>query len=528
MPVFIPIKAFKPFYNSFSELLTPDGIKLFKEKVKAKGYSIFQSYGYSAQDQEKYIQSLSNPKVILFHSWVEQNFALFQLLTEQKLHLFKDEGKHLQHQYAEEYKSFISPFLAEELLKYCSTKEIEFRKKALSFCKVLDKNHNSLVELQLFSPILKKVKIEAKSCQFFQEEKELIAVVKPLCQHEIIESVNYLSRVSYSLKMEYVDAVLSVLKYKSCTPRFANWVLKELKQVELNNEHQYKINDLIKDLKKGDLQVRNQGKNKRVVKTSTILTFLAILLLSSSVFWLVKYQPFAGIEDEPFSNETSFMQFSVEERKKIDSLLSVMNGNVNKEQFQIDQGSPLIGESDILTVRRSFSNTVFEEIHTDFLVDAENRNLLSDSCGKTISFREIVRTENVEAKKGNIKAMLKNDSAYDVILVMASNNKKGKVFSTMIKSGETISFEIDKNDVFFLVAGNDFQKYTASKGIDEKNLPSKSFSHTFCEVDDAYLQSIRTVYLLKKQGMKKVKFLIMGEKGSYFSLIDIHSVLMEI
>lgn len=527
MSVFLPIKAFHTFYNSFSELLTPEGIKSFQEKLKSEGGSIFQSYGFSKEEQGTFIQSLNNPKFVLFHSWTEQNLPLFQLLTENKLHSFKDSAKHLQHQYAEEYKSFISPFLADSLLKFRSTESFEIRKKALSFCQLLDKNHNALVESQLFSPILQEVKNKAKSCQSLQEEKELITVVTPLCHKDIIQSTNYLSRASYSLKMEYVDAVLSVLKYKSCSPRFANWVLKELKQVELNNEHQYKINDLIHDLKKGDLQVRNHGKDKRIVKTSTILTFLAVLLLSSSAFWLVKYQPFSEDEEEEFSNETSFMQFSVEERKQLDSLLMVMNGNIKNDDLQIDQGTTLIGESDVLTVRQSFVNQQFETIHQDFLIDAEGRTYLSSNCNDEVDFDGISNTEKLSKRKGKIKAMMKNESDYDIIFVIAEETENGKIHSTLIKKGETISFKMKPNDVMFLVAGNHLENYKRPKN-ESKELPSEEFKQRFCYVDDNYYNSIIQVHQLQNSTISKVKFLLKGEGSSYFYLIDIHSVLVDV
>ena len=528
MKVFIPIKAFQSLYGSFSELLTPGGIATFQNRIEKEGDTVFTGKGISVVEKSAFILSLNNPKTILFHSWVEQSQTIYLLLVEGELNTFSDKSKHLKHQYSEEFKTFLSPFLSNSLLKFSELDIFSERLKALSFCKLLDKKHIAVVESQVFSPILKEVEESANSCKSIIEEKELIEKVTPLCRKEMIECVNYLSRSSYALKMAYVDAVLSILKYKSCTPRFANWVLKELKSVQLNTEHEHKITDLIYDLKKGDLSVRNHGKRRRVVKGSTIITFLMIFILAGSVFWIVKYKPFSDIEEVEFSNETSFMQFSPAERKKIDSLLLVMNGNVKDDHLQIDHGTTLIGESDVLTVRKKFNNTVFEEIHTDFVIDAENRKMFSDSCGEAIAFQEIERTESLKTKKGNTSAMLKNESAYGIILVIASKEKNGKVFSTMIKPGKTISFELDKNDVFFLVAGYEFQKYTIPNDVDENNLPSKSFSHTFCEVDDTYRQSIQTVYQLRNHGVKKVKFLIMGEKGSYFSLIDIHSVLIEI
>jgi len=524
---FLPIKAFQSLYGSFSELLTPEGIANFQERIENEGETVFNEKGFSAEEKKGFILSLNNPKIILFHSWVEQNSVLNTLLTQGELSHFSDTSKHLQHQYAEEFKSFISPFLSEILLKFSGTTVFTERLNALSFCELLDKKHNAVVESQLFSPLLKEVKITTDSCKEITDEKDLIDRVTPLCKQELIECVNYLSRASYALKLEYVDAVLSVLKYKSCTPRFANWVLKELRNVQLNTEHEHKITDLIRDLKKGDLTVRNHGKEKRIIKASTVLTVLSVFLLAGTVFWFVKYKPFADIEEEEFSNETSFMQFSKDERKKIDSLLLVMNGNVKDDQLKIDHGTTLIGESDVLTLRKDFKNKLFQEIHDDFALDAEQRSFFSDSCETAISFQQIEGTKTIQSKKGSTEAMLKNESDYDVILVIATDQKKGKVYTTLIKSGKTISFELERNDVLFLVAGNDLNTYQWNEAENEQ-MPSKHFKSSFCEIDDNYLRSISTVYRMNNPDLSKVKFLLTGNKGAYFSLIDLHSVLIEI
>ena len=527
MADFLPIKAFQSLYGSFSELLTPEGIANFQKRIENEGEAVFKEKAFSAVEKQDFILSLNDPKIILFHSWVEQNSVLNTLLSEGKLNHFSDTSKHLQHQYAEEFKFFVSPFLSAILLKFSGTTVFSERLNALSFCVLLDKKHNAVVESQLFSPLLKEVKSTTDSCKVITDEKDLIDRVTPLCKPELIECVNYLSRASYALKLEYVDAVLSVLKYKSCTPRFANWVLKELKNVQLNTEHEHKITDLIRDLKKGDLTVRNHGKEKRIIKASTVLTFLSVFLLAGTVFWFVKYKPFADIEEEEFFNETSFMQFSLEERKKIDSLLLVMNGNVKDDQLKIDHGNPLIGENDVLTFRQKFKNSSFEEIHTDFVLDAEQREFFSDSCETAIPFQQIEGTKSIQTKKGSTEAMLKNESDYDVILVIASDQKKGKVYTTLIKSGKTISFNLERYDVLFLVAGNDLNAYKRNEA-EKEQMPSEHFKASFCEIDDNYLRSISTVYRMNNPDLSKVKFLLTGKKGAYFSFIDLHSVLVEI
>jgi len=510
--------------------MTEEGMQRFLVELDSeKGKGIRQELSIDDENLAQFKKSISNSQHVLFHGWVAQDRALQTFLLEGKLTNFEDVNNHLKHQYIENYKAFLSPYLAQKLLVYAGEKSLETLEKAFSYVCLLDKNHRPTVESQLFSALNERIKKSTQECKILATEDELISLVKPLCDDKIIDIVNSLSRASYSFKLTYVDDVLSVLKYKSCTPRFANWVLKKLSLIQLNNEHVYKVKDLRKDLKQGDLKVRNHGKGRTPIKWGAVATFTLVLLIAGLTFWVIKYKPFSDIEDPQFNNDTSFMQFSKEERKKIDSLLIAMNGNLVEDDLMIDQGIPLIGQSDQLTLRKTFYNTTFERIYQDFINDAESREgKILDSCENALPFQKIEGTKELSSSKGPVEAMIKNESGYDAIVVVSQQNKGGKIYSMLLKKGETKTFEMNSYDYLMVVAGNKFQKYTTPVGVSDDQLPSDKFKHYFCEIDVNYKNSVNSIYQLTNIQSGKTKFLLMGDKGSYFHLIDLNSVLESI
>lgn len=530
MSKFIPVQTFNQLYSSFSELLTDSGIKNFIIKLDGpEGKDIANQLQIEEKDLFTFRESMSDPQNILFHGWVEENGSLQNLLVEGRLKKYDDSSNHLKHQFLEKYQVFLSPYLSNNLLQYKGEEDLTILENAFSYVCLLDKNHRPTIESQLFEVIKNNVSNSVNSCKIIKEESELIELVKPLCDDRIISCVNSLSRASYAYKLGYIDEVLKVLKYKSCTPRFANWILKKLGAVQLNNEHEYKVKGLRKDLKEGDLAVRNHGKGGAPIKWGNIITLMLTFIVGGLVFWVVKYKPFSDVNDPQFTNDTSFMQFSKEERKKIDSLLVSMKGNLNNEDLMIDQGIPLIGESDQLTLRKTFLNASMERVYQDFIKDAEIREgKIPDSCQGNMSFEPIIGSKVLSSNSGKVEAMIKNESGYDAIIVVAEDNKGGNLYSMLLKQGETKSFKMNYYNHLMVIPGNDFQAYSIPKGISVDELPSDKFKHYFCNVDFNYLQAINTTYQLTGMQNGKAKFLLMGDKGLNFHLIDINGVLEDV
>ena len=532
MSNFISLSLFKKLYLSQSDLLTNEGIAEFKNKlITEEGIKIRQSNGISDDEFSKFVTSLNSSKTILFHDWILQNSALYTLLTKGEITYFEDISNHLKHQFINDYRVFLSPYIAEKLSPYfqgpaLKKNEINLLSIAFSYTQLLDQNDRATVEYQLFYGINERIKKELKDAKAIDDEATLIDRITPLCDETILLCVNSMSKASYVLKINFVDDLLSVIKYKSCTPRFANWIIKKLEKITLNKEHEHKVSDLKRELKTGELSVRNHGKSKMPFKWTHIITLVLVGSIGFFIFWVIKFEPLNDLDDPVFANETSFMQFTPEERRKIDSLLHEMNGTFKEDENFIDQGTPIIGKSDQLTIRKNFNNTNLERIYQDVIIDAELReDLIQDSCRAPIAFTPITDTKNLAKKEGRIEAMIKNESGYDVVLVVAEDKVRGAVHSYYIKKGETAVFKINQYNLMLLIPGNEYSKYNAPNNISSDQLPSKKFLEHFCEIDYNCRESINTMYKIVNRYEGKTKFLLLGDIGANFHLIDINGDL---
>ncbi|MEJ6617596.1 MAG: hypothetical protein QNL61_11890 [Crocinitomicaceae bacterium] len=527
MQRFIPLNYFKPLYVNHTDLLSEEGMSAFYERlIGDEGTEICKQYQITTAQFDYFVSTLKTAENIVFYGWVSYNTALVEILTDDnQLDGYEDSFSHLLHQLSEDYQRFISPYLSEKLLKFAGDDSPKTLVQVFSFVQLLDDNHRAVVEAQLFTPIAGHLNDLNSALKQIKTEQALIELLKPLCSDELIDCVNNLSRPSYALKLNYVDQLLNSLRSKSCTVRFANWVLKQLEKVELNREHEYKVLDLRRELQSGELKVQNQGKGKTPIRWKNVLMTTVFFSIVGFVVYVIVFKPFSDISEPELNNETSFKQFTNEERKQIDSLLRQIDGNLRSEDLNVDRAAPLIGNSSMLTLRVPFENKTMEEIYQDLVKDSEIQlQGLADSCSVASPFVQRKGLIDLEKTKGTVAAMMRNDSEFDVIVFLADEKKNGKVASLFLKKGETKIFEFSKGNTLLVVAGNSFQKFK-SPSASGADLPSKLYSYHFCETDANFRESINTSYRLTKDNVKKVKFLLTGDQSGYFNLFDLKNVL---
>ncbi|MDB4091363.1 hypothetical protein N9528_03435, partial [Crocinitomicaceae bacterium] len=171
MSNFISLSLFKTLYLSQSDLLTNEGIAEFKNKlITEEGIKIRQSNGISDDEFSKFVTSLNSSKTILFHDWILQNSALYTLLTKGEITYFEDISNHLKHQFINDYRVFLSPYIAEKLSPYfqgpaLKKNEINLLSIAFSYTQLLDQNDRATVEYQLFYGINERIKKEIKDAK---------------------------------------------------------------------------------------------------------------------------------------------------------------------------------------------------------------------------------------------------------------------------------------------------------------------------------------------------------------------------
>ena len=527
MPRFISLSKFKSLYEDQSQLLTEEGFTSFMTKLRSnEGKTVASMNGINDYDLMRFTDSLSNSQLIVFHGWVEQNPDLLSFLEGKEIqNSFEDKKFHLKHQWGEEFRRFVSPFVVDRLLKE-STEDILLLAKLFSYVDLIVSDDRAVVEAELFKPIKRRLD-EVDDANSIAEEQALIEFIKPLCDDEIIVVINHLSKGSYNLKLEYVDAILSAIRAKGCTVRFANWILKKMEEVKLNNEHEYKLSDLRKELKSGELKVRNHGEGRTPIRWKSLITTIIILGLGYCAFYIIYYKPFNEVEEPETVENASFKKFSVEERKAIDSLLQVMNDDDFTGDFEVDPGV-LSGGGSVIALRSEFKNDLMERIFDDVNKDANLKDYYAtDSCATSIKFQRYPGVKDLAKKKGNIESVIRNESEYDVIVYVTSSSNSGDVHSFLLKKQETASFKMNHYDIITTVAGNAYRNFNAPKRAEEDEIPSMSFKKHFCDTDANYYESVNTSLQLMHVSKGTAKFMVMGDHKGTYRLIDVYSVMEE-
>lgn len=527
MPGFIPLSTFKDFYTSTADLLQPEGFENFKKKLQSEEIRNFVLMkGISPEDFSSFLKATKEPGSILFYEWVESDPSLLQTLKgDVGKHRFVDSKSILKHRYISDFKVFLSPFLADVLLTAAAEKAEE-RRNAMSFIVLLDDDHRIVVEDQYFQPIKEKLRAIEERAGDYEEEQQLIDMVKPLCSDEIIEMINLLSKSSYASKLYYVDTLLGVIKRKACTARFANWILKQMERVQLNKEHEYKITDLKHDLREGRLTVKNKGNKRSPVRRRDIITWSIVIILGASVFYLIYFQPFNELGGDNFEKNSSFKKFTKEERMHLDSLIGTMNTNKDEGEIEIDPGYASVNTGPMLTIRKEFENELMEDIYNDLSKDAYLQKMHVDSC--TLIQTSFIRYSGVKdlgARSAKVPSIFRNNSDYDAILYVAENKPGGDVFSILIEKDEQVEVELKTGDVITLIYGKHFTKYQAPSNAGGSVLPSSRFKHHFCDTDVNYEESINMSFRYEDRTRTSTKFMISGSKGTYVELIDVYDVL---
>jgi hypothetical protein len=244
--------------------------------------------------------------------------------------------------------------------------------------------------------------------------------------------------------------------------------------------------------------------------------------------WIIWKKPLSGTEDKPFDNKTAYQQFTKEERKKIDSLLREIQEERNPDDNLIDPTQPILGNGVSVSIRIPFDNKRMEELYRDLQLDVALYDLgLHDTCS-SFSIKESEKTRYkgvlpLENRSGSVELMMKNESGYDVYMIVFEDETKGKIYSILIGKGKQKTVKMEAYDHVLFVAGNDLGKFIAPKGATK--LPSAKFDHHFCQTDVNYAESISTIYSFERPQGGTNKLLFSGDKNAWFTVVDLYSTL---
>jgi hypothetical protein len=484
---------------------------------------------YNVKDVRDVLHIL-NEETLIYFDWIEQHRQLSMLLEgKTPPNSFIDSNKWVEHRFFHSFSTFLKPFLESSLNDLKKNATFEENARLLSFAVLLPADDRMFMEAELFKPLTERINGSKEQTERAESEKALTDAIQPFINDTAIQMVNNLSRASYSTKLNYVDHLLWVIKQRGCTVRLANWILKQLEVIELNPEHRQKVLDLKKDLQAGRITIQNDNlARSKGFSIRSVLYLSSILILLGFSAWIIWKKPFSASDEKAFDTATAYQQFTKEERIKIDSLLRQIQEERDPVDNLIDPSQPIIGSGVSVSIRIPFTNKRMEDLYRDLQLDVDlfDRGL-HDTCNSfSAKERQKVHYKNVlplEKRTGSLDLMMKNEAEYDIYMIVFEDEAKGKIYSLFIEHGTQKSVAMEQGDHVLFVAGNNLGPFIAPKGATD--LPSSRFDHHFCATDHNYSESISNLYSLERPQAGINKLLFSGDKNTWFTVVDLYSIL---
>jgi hypothetical protein len=461
----------------------------------------------------------------VFWEWIDQHAQLNNLLNGQfPTGHYKGRMNWEKHALFSEFQLFLSPFLLPSILGYPKLKN-EDRSTLLSYCSLLAPDDRLFAEQKIFQPLLDDLKKETHSKQSVVNEQKLLEITDAFSSETIIASVQYLSRRSYHLKVQYVDLMILFLEAPACSPRLAYRILNRLSSLDLNPEHQEKISFLIKDLKSGEVTV---GSSKRSAFKFRWAYVLVPLFIVAVIFTIINIKDYQKEDPQELEDQSAFEQFSPEERRQLDSLMHIKEDKFVLVEEDKDQYIWSSGSNVNLTIRQPFANEKMEQIYENWNRDAIIiEHGLSEKCkDSTTILGPYKGVKDLQSLKGDHEVYLKNESDYLVYLFCWDDYSSGDVFSIVLKPQEKMKLNLYKEQHLLFVAGKAMGKFKRpmNSGLD---MPDATFDHHFCNTDANLQLSLTSTYILKRPSSGHNKILITGNNNEPFIIGDLYGILDE-
>lgn len=465
----------------------------------------------------KYLEHLKKAHSVLFIGWIEQWKEVEEILTDGSTSIpFNDYLKLQGHTLFPAFRQFITPLLFTPLFRQSEQGVLN---ETLEYIILLESDSRAIVENSVFSQI-KELLNKTKELQQRNAvtEEELIESVHNFINEQIIRILNSFSKRSYVHVVEYVNDCFLILKSKGCTVRMANWIVKQLQQLKLNPEHLQQLAEFQTDLKTGNLTVENKGEKQKKSYIASFLPVIGIAAFLGLIIWLIVFKPWSEhVSPQEQEMASSFTEFTIEERKHIDSLVRTIQPepvlNLEIDDFYIE------GRELMVDARKAIANDIANSFYQSW-----EEYVVSDSVHSPETCKQLakkIKTSSLPSgfsklteKKNGKPAFFRNESEYTIQIVVFNNNPGNKAYYYELKKNEQIEFNLAVGEHIGIVAGKTAIPYQ-----------STNESIVFCEFDNTTVNSLLTTYVLKKSNSFNYKFLATGTDVYDFQLVDMYGVL---
>ena len=459
-------------------------------------------------DQVQFLSVCSNPKGIIFASWTEENSSLLNTLKNRNFSdLFVDSSKLQEHALFEEYKVFIELYLFPIFtaqFSSLSAKNIHF---FASYSVLLPDYQQNLVQDSLSDWIFKQKEELSLATNKAKKDTDLHRLVDSFLNANMVAALNLLNVNHYRVKTQLLEFFMSMAYHPKSSTRFLVFLTNKLLEIQFTEEHRKQLSNFGTDVKKGKIVVEST----RVSWLRLSLVILILLLCVGGIIALffVEADPEADLSQE----KTAYMEFSKEERLKLDSLISKVKSEDRMiSDAQLDSGLPFVGVD--LVKKRTWNNALFDELYQSWANNDSVPFTKFFTQGKSFG-KPYVKTKDLDRKAGNIAVELHNETDRMILIVVFQNNKKEPLYSKYLEAKTLAEWKINAGEYIFVLPGN--------------KIPSdaKFGDLPFKELDMHFFENLGIAYRVDNINGKRIKLVWenLGNNESY--LVDLTGALVK-
>lgn len=499
---YLSLSEFETHCKAFTFPLNANEVERFREFV----------YGFPAWSEvdipskEVFIEAVQDPKQTLFLRWVEENRTLLISLISGKItEPFTDQLKWHQHQWFEDLKGFITPYLAPVLSKESTVLSIEKIRVLLTFSRLLKTREQEMLQETLavcLETLKGQLEVRVKTAK---SDQELYAIFVAQLTPDFWNSLNLFTFRFYRIRTSWLEFLLAQAYHKHSSRRLMVFLINELKNLSLNDEHIKQLVQLETDLKRG----KYVFETTYVPWKKAVLIVLAGLLMMGIVvgIWLIPGETVQPTDQE----KTSYMSFTPQERQHMDSLIS--SEKKQREDQRSAAADQLLEAPVELVLRKTWKNETFRRIYMQW---NENDSVVSATVfsGTTDEHRSFPGTDHLARKQGIIPSEIHNNSSLRLLVVVFRDEAVAPVYTAYVSAQDVCTFQLNTQDRIVLLPGG--------------NVPSKLEANKlpFSQLDERFFTNLGIAYRVKTGAPKKIKLVWEMLSSSELFLVDLNGALM--
>ncbi|MCE3296798.1 MAG: hypothetical protein K0R65_2512 [Crocinitomicaceae bacterium] len=486
---------------------------------------------FSQVELVQMVSQLKDEVIIVFDQWINSSPGLSKLLLEETL-TRNDFGDKLdQHLLFPAFKRFITPFLVPELKRFLDQNTGKHQFNAASYLPLMDEQGQFIIQDQLLRQFSSDWQLLQNELETVSSEADFNEKIKRFYLPEHIGLFNFFTKPFYAHKVKFVENSIELFRHPMATAPVVLWITKQLQNLELNPEHKEKVSMVHRSVLQGDqsyftAKPRVQA-NWSFKKTAGILAVLA--LVGFSIFYLVNYAGKVSPQDDE-KTASSFSKFTPEERMQLDSLIRTMEQKtVENEDFTDRQNTNYLHLTPVqaqINSRDPLRNKLAEQYVQDCMkaYDLSEMSLI-DSCAvypeNKIKKLEISPFTALSAMPGDVPLLLRNESDYQVQILIFEEKANGEVYSIFVPAQDAIKCKVREGYRMVLVPGNNLGKAELPKlsGV------SKFYKHHFCFMDGNFLAQLFQVYVIKDIPQSEIKILLNSTANQQLYVVDLYEAL---